>query len=512
MARREFVRRDFCKSTLALAGLALGPAGAANAATAASAASPGAAVTPPADELPKAPGLTKYVSEFIVKTTYEDVPPHVIELGKKTILDGFGLALAGSTSASGPKIRQYIESLGPCGGSATIIGTKMKAHPRFAALANGVSIHADDYDDTGSAMHVAAPTLPPSFALCETAKRSGRDLMLAFHIGVEVADKIGDAVSPRHQQEGYHTTGTIGTFGSAAACAKLRGLDADRTAIALAVAASEASGLRDNFGSMTKPFHAGHAGENGSAAADLAAIGWTAAPDILEAPLGFFMVGGGFDPKLILGRLGKPWMFETPGDLIKRFPCGTIQQQVMDAMLRLIEQNSIRAADVEKVEVGGNLSNYRTLFQHHPMTGLQAKFSMEFAMAILLIDRKATLATFTDAVVQRPDVQDMIKRVRYYVDPEFNKLELQGASLQAMLVEQSMLKIYMKDGKVISGRTEPAKGSPENPMTYEEVAEKFRGNAEFAKWPKEKAESVIEQVKSVESAPDMSRLTSALAG
>jgi len=106
-------------------------------------------------------------------------------------------------------------------------------------------------------------------------------------------------------------------------------------------------------------------------------------------------------------------------------------------------------------------------------------------------------------VVQRPDVQDMIRRVRYYVDPEFNKLELQGASLQAMLVEQSMLKIYMKDGKVFSGRTEPAKGSPENPMTYEEVADKFRGNAEFAKWPSQKAATVIEIVKSLESAPDM---------
>jgi 2-methylcitrate dehydratase PrpD len=181
-------------------------------------------------------------------------------------------------------------------------------------------------------------------------------------------------------------------------------------------------------------------------------------------------------------------------------------------MLRLIEQNKIRAADVEKVEVGGNLSNYRTLFQHHPMTGLQAKFSMEFAMAILLLDRKATLATFTDAVVQRPEVQDLVGRVRYYVDPEFNKLELQGASLQAMLVEQSGLKIYMKDGRVISGRTEPAKGSPENPMNYEEVADKFRGNAEFAKWPKEKAEAVIELVKSLETVPDMNRLTAALAG
>ena len=492
------IRRDFCKTSLALAGMAIGKAHL------------DAGVTP-VEELPKAPGLTKYVSEFIVNTKYEDIPEDVITLGKKTILDGFGLALAGSDSTAGPLIRQYIESLGPCGGSASIIGTKMKVHPRYAALANGISIHADDFDDTGSAFHVAAPILPPSFALCETGGRGGKDLMLAFHVGVEVGNKIGDAVSPRHQQDGYHTTGTIGTFGSAAACAKLRGLDAPRTAIALAIAGSEASGLRDNFGTMTKPFHAGHAGESGTVAADLAAIGWTASPDILEAPLGFFQAGGGFDPKTIVNRVGNPWMFASPGDLIKRFPCGTIQQQVMDEMLRLIQQNNIQAADVEKVEVGGNLSNYKTLFQHHPTTGLQAKFSMEFAMAILLLERKATLASFTDAVVQRPDVQDMIRRVRYSVDPEFNKLELQGASLQAILVEQSILKIYREDGKIISGRTEPAKGSPENPMTYKEVVDKFRGNAELAKWPKQKTESAIELVKSLETLPDMSRLTAVLA-
>jgi hypothetical protein len=214
----RMIRRDFCKNSLALAGLALGGA------RLAVAGERPEALTNPVEELAKAPGLTKYVSEFIVNTRYEDIPENVIALGKKTILDGFGLALAGSASTAGPIIRKYIESLGPCPGSSTIVGTKMKVHPRFAALANGISIHADDYDDTGSAMHVAAPVLPPTFALCELGRRSGKDLMLAFHLGVEVADKIGDAVSPRHQQDGYHTTGTIGTFGSAVACAKLRGI------------------------------------------------------------------------------------------------------------------------------------------------------------------------------------------------------------------------------------------------------------------------------------------------
>src|SRR5579864_7224464 len=150
------IRRDFVKNSLAVA--AFGLTGSRASAAAASCTEA---------EFPKAPGLTKYVSEFIVNTKYEDIPENVIALGKKTILDGFGLALAGSASTAGPIIRHYIESLGPCGGNSSIVGTKMKVHPRFAALANGISIHADDYDDTGSAMHVAAPVLPPSFALCE---------------------------------------------------------------------------------------------------------------------------------------------------------------------------------------------------------------------------------------------------------------------------------------------------------------------------------------------------------
>jgi 2-methylcitrate dehydratase PrpD len=492
------IRRDFFKTPLALAGLTMrSPVAAAAAAG--------------AEELAKAPGLTRYVAEFIVNTKYEDIPEDVVTLGKKTLLDGFGLALAGSAAAAGPIIRQYIGTLGlPPAKSATVIGTTMKVPPRFSALANGVSIHADDYDDTGSSLHVTGPVLPPAFALCEVARRSGRDLMLAFHVGVEVASKIGDAIFPRHDREGFHTTGTIGSFGSAAACAKLRGLSVAQTAYALGVAASQAGGIRRNFGSMTKAFHAGHAAENGCVAADLAAIGFTAADDVLETPLGFFQAaGGGYDPAAIVNRLGRPWMFASPGDLIKRFPCGTIQQSAMDATLRLVAQHAIKAADVERVEVGGNQSNVNTLFRHRPTTGLEAKFSMEFAVAILLVDGKAGLGQFTDESVKRAEVQDLVGRVKYYADPQFDTLGKDGA-FQAVLEEPAILKIHMKDGRLLSTRTAPAKGSPKNPMTYDEVADKFRTNAEFAKWPARKTESIIALVKSLESASTLTALTAAL--
>ena len=499
---RAMIRRDFFKTPLALAGLGL--------ATSASATPPGGAAAAGADDLPSAPRLTRAVAEFIVNTKYDDIPGDVITLGKKTLLDGFGLALAGSASVVSPVVRQYLATLGVTAKSATVIGTAMKVPPRFAAFANGISIHADDYDDTGSSLHVAAPVLPAAFALAEERGCSGKDLMLAFHIGVEAASKIGDAIFPRHDREGFHTTGTIGSFGSAAACAKLRGLTVEQTAYALGVAASQASGIRRNFGSMTKAFHAGHAAENGSLAADLAAIGFTAAGDVLETPLGFFQAaGGGFDPARIVNRLGRPWMFASPGDLIKRFPCGTIQQPVMDATLRLIAQHGIKAADVERVEVGGNQSNVNTLFRHRPTTGLEAKFSMEFAVAILLVDGKAGLGQFSDASVKRAEVQDMIARVTFAADPEFDTLGKDGG-FQAVLEEPMMLRVHMKDGRVLAARTDPAKGSPRNPMTFAEVSDKFRTNADFAKWPAAKTASIIRLVNSFEGASTLAALTAAL--
>lgn len=495
-------RRDFVKSSLALTALA----------GRAERAFPAATPTPnpePTDAFPKAPGLTKYVAEFIVNTKYEDIPKDVLDLGRKSMLDGFGLALAGSASVLAPLVRQYVKSLGITEGHASVIGTAMKSHPRFAAFANGASIHADDFDDTqlsaakdrvyGLLTHPTVGPLPPSFALCELGHRSGKELMTAYQVAVEVECKIAEAISPRHYNDGFHTTGTIGSFGSAAACAKLRGLNAAQVAYALGVVATEGGGFRDNFGSMTKPFQAARAAENGTVAVDLAALGWTAANDILEAPLGFFQAeGGGFDPDAIVGRLGKPWTLATPGVSIKPHPSGSLSHPAMGEMLQLIHDNKIKAADVEKVDVGGNHSMTTSLLHHRPTTGLEGKFSMEFCMAILLLEGKAGLPQYTDAVVQRPDVQAMIRRINFYVDPV-----AEAAGFDKMT---SIIKITMKDGRVINGRAEFAKGSPSNPMSFEEVADKFRGCAEFAKWPKEKTEAAITFITNIDTAPDVSKL------
>ena len=455
-------------------------------------------------------GLTHYVAEFVVRTKLSDIPPDVIELGKKSMLDGLGLALAGSVAKLGQITSSYVQSLGVSRSDATIIGTSKKAPTRFAAFANGIGIHADDYDDTqlavapdrvyGLLTHPTAPCLPAALAVAEARGLSGRDLLLAYHVGVEVECKIAEAISPRHYEDGFHTTGTLGPFASAAAAAKLYGFDSERCARAFGIAASEGAGFRENFGTMTKPFHAGRAAESGLVAADLAALGWTASDEILEAPRGFFhAAGGGYDPAAIEGKLGKPWTFASPGVSIKPFPSGSLTHPGMTEMLRLIKKNNIHANQVEAVSVGTNKNMPNALIHHHPTDSLQGKFSMEFCMAALLLYGKAGLTEFTDEVVRRKEVQDMIQRIHFGVHPE---AEAAGYNKMTTIIE-----IKLQDGRTISGRADFGKGSPVDPMSFDDVAGKFQDCAAFAKWPKQKADRVVEMVRKLETVGNVRDLT-----
>jgi 2-methylcitrate dehydratase PrpD len=457
-------------------------------------------------DFPKTSGLTDYVSKFVATTTYSDIPDDVIELGKKSILDGLGLALAGSKAQTGSISRRYVNSLGICYGKAILIGSAQNSSPRFAAFVNGVSIHADDFDDTqlsaakdrvyGLLVHPTVPVLPAVLALAERRGVSGKELMLAYHTGVEVECKIAEAISPRHYQDGFHSTGTCGPFGSAAASAKLLGFEPQKICNTFGLVASQSGGLRENFGTMTKPFQAGHAAESGLASAELVALGWTAAEQILEADRGFFRAfGGSYDPDAIMNRLGQPWTFASPGVSLKPYPSGSLTHPAMTEMMRLVEANNILPTQVEKVDIGANHNMTTTLLHHQPKTGLEAKFSMEFCLAILLLERRAGLGQFSDEVVRRVDVQEMIRRMNFYVNPD-----AESAGFDKMT---SILKIHLKDGRVIAGRADFAKGSPANPMTFEETATKFRGCAEYADWPKAKTEKIIAFVKTLDSARDV---------
>ncbi len=449
-----------------------------------------------------AEGLTREVAEFVLKTPFSSMSGELLDLGRKSILDGFGLALSGSVAESGHIVQEYLKGQGVAGaGAATVIGTDMKVPERFAAFANGVGIHADDYDDTqlavhkdrvyGLLTHPTAPCLPAAFAVAEVSDLSGEEMMLAYQIGVEVETKVAEAISPRHYQHGFHATATCGTLAAVSAVARLRGYDLDTTLRAMGIAASQSAGLRENFGTMTKPFHAGRSSESGVVAADFARAGWTATDKILESPRGFFQAhGGGFMLEAIHGKLGNPWTFINPGVSIKPNPSGSLTHPGMTKMLELILENDITPDQVERVDVGTNHNMPNALIHHQPKNELQAKFSMEFCMAILLLERRGGLPEFTDEVVNRPDVQEMISRVKFGIHPE---AEAAGYDKMTTIID-----IHLKDGRTISGRSDFGKGSPANPMSYDEAADKFRGCAEFAQWDSGKTEAIIDAVRELE--------------
>jgi len=457
-------------------------------------------------------GLTREVAAFIVDTGFDALPKNLLDIGRKSFLDGIGLALAGSVAATGRIVQDYLKTQN-MHGETTVIGTRMRLPERFAAFANGVGVHADDYDDTqlavqkdrvyGLLTHPTAPCLPAALAVAERRDQSGRELTLAYHIGVEVECKVSEAMSPRHYQHGFHSTATCGTLASAAATAKLYGLDLETTLRALGIAASQSAGLRENFGTMTKPFHAGRAAEAGVIAADLAKAGWTATDRILESPRGFFQAhGGGYALEAIKGKLGKPWTFVDPGVSIKPHPSGSLTHPGMTTMLGLILEHDIKPEDIERVAVGTNHNMPNALIHHRPSDELQAKFSMEFCMAILLLERRGGLPEFTDETVNRPDVKAMIEKIDFGMHPE---AEAAGYDKMTTIID-----IELQDGRKVSGRADFGKGSPANPMSYAEVADKFRGCAEFAGWDKAKSEAIIELVRNLEDLSSARQLTELL--
>lgn len=447
--------------------------------------------------------LTRYVADFAAHTSWRDIPEDVMHLGKKSILDVLGCALSGSISPTVAILRDFHGSLRLADGKGSvIIGSNERLPPRFAATVNGTAMHVDDFDDTQQAatgkfqgIHPSAPVLAALLAQSEAAHGNGRDLLVAYHVGVEVACKLFDATAPQHILGGYHSTGTCGMLGAAAAVGRLSGCDSGTMEVALGIAATQASGLSENFGTMSKPFHAGHSAECGITSVELAAMGFTASRGILEARRGFFSAqGGGYEAERIDARLGKPWAFVDRGVWLKPWPTGSLGHPGMTLMQELIDVHEIDANDVERVELTTSENIHRTLLHHRPQTELEAKFSLEFCLAALLADRKLTLASCTDEYVARPKVQALIARVDYRT---FNEAQAREAGYT---IVTTFISITMKDGRVFEGRRDFGKGSLANPMTDAEVKAKFRDCAAFARWSKAKSERAIQLVWNLEQA------------
>jgi len=457
------------------------------------------------------PAVTDHVARFICATTYEDIPEKVRDLAKAHILDALGLALAGAVAPGSRIVQDYVADLG-CAAVAPVFGTALRTAPRFAALANGAAIHAHDYDDTcpqhradrNGGLHATGPVISAAMAVAGPAGRSGRDVLEAFHVGVEVGCRISHAIDNRHYAGGYHATGTINVFGAAAAVSRLCGADHDTVRTALGLAASHSGGIRENFGTMTKPYHAGHAAEGGTVAAELALRGFTAAKNALEAPRGFFAAaGGGFDPVQVMERLGHPWAFEDPGIWIKPHPSGALNHPAMTLLRKWVRVEGLTPERVKSVRLRTNANVVNTLLHSNPETWLEAKFSLPFNAAVILVKGRAGLAEFTDEVVKAPEIRSMMARIDFAA---FDTI-VSGFTNTTTFVD-----VALDDGTVLSGRVDYPKGSPQDPMTYDEVAEKFQECADYANWPTDKAARIISLVRDFETLSDVSALTAALSG
>lgn len=447
---------------------------------------------------------TARIAEFIVKSRWEDASLTAIEAAKRAILDSIGVMLAGSVEPPA-RIAQRIAEAEGGAPLATVLGTRIRTGGVWAALANGIAGHALDFDDTNFALlgHPSVPILAAALAAGEMAQRDGRDLAHAFLLGFEVETTLAEVMNPAHYAHGWHATSTLGTLGATAASAKLLELDPAETRHALAIAASQASGLKENFGTMTKPFHAGHAAESGVLAALLAREGFTGSEVAIEGRQGYLKVFGSQqeDPAPALERLGAPWKILTTGVAVKPYPSCACTHSLIAALLELRRVHALRPEAVQEVTVGVNRLVPDMLIHHNPKTGLEGKFSAEYCAALALVDGRVGIESFQDARLADPALQSMMRLAKMVVDPTI------PGDLEHHV--WCRVTVRLRDGRTLEVPPREVPGHPSAPLSREALLAKFRDCAARV-LPPDRVESVAEMLEGLDGCPDLRSLTAAL--
>jgi len=454
-------------------------------------------------------GLTTEVARFITTVKYDDFTPKAIFAARHGIIDCIACALAGSKEALANILVDFAQETGG-GNAATIIGRGIKTSAPMAALVNGAMGHALDYDDIARILkgHPSVVCLPPALAVGEAVGASGRDVMLAYMIAFEVSSAIGSGMGVDYGDDlGWHPTAPLGTLAAAAAASRLLGLNEEQSAMALSLAASHACGLRENFGTMTKPFHAGNASRGGVTAAMLVKRGYTAATTGLEGRFGFmhaFSGGRGEDVNAPLEHLGKQFFLERPGVNIKKYPCCGSTHNPLDAYFLLRKEQRVDHRDVESVEVLVDFDPPRSLIHSNPHTALEGKFSIQYCLAAALVDDKVGLAQFEDAEVMRPEIRALIPKITMKRNP--------GYEGKPSWVEQyNEVRIRLKDGTVLSQSQGRDYEGPVVGVTPEGMDMKFRDCAGRA-LPGSKVNEALEILHGLEKQPSIAGLMQAVSG
>ena len=416
-------------------------------------------------------GATDTIAKWIVNTTYEDIPPDAIRVANESCFDVIGVILAGSAQPVGEIIKKYVADQGAAP-QATVLSSGSQSSVANAALANGTMGHALDYDDFGGFGHPTVAIFPALLAIGEHSGATGRDLLEAYVIGCEVGLALQHATKYKQMDKGFHSTAVIGRLACTAACAKLMKLDHGQTVMALGMAGSMASGLIHNFGTMTKPLHAGLTCRDGVTAAQLAQRGLTAGEQIIEHPFGFAttVLGEGiYDLDEMAENLGKPYRVQD-ALMIKKYPCCGGNHAMLDSLFSLMRDNDFTYEDVASAEVDQSYYSVVMLYQD-PDDELKGKFSAKYNVAAALVDGEIAIDTFTQEKIADPTINETMGKVRTRV----------MAKSEEMLTRSDdghKIKITLKDGRVLEHITARADilGSQKNPWGFENIKAKFQEN------------------------------------
>jgi 2-methylcitrate dehydratase PrpD len=410
------------------------------------------------------------IGEFIAGLRHADIPAPAV----RTVCNGFtdvsACMILGRDTAVVDVLKRTLGVV-PGDGEARICFSAKGASAMDAALINGTAAHAHDYDDIGIGVHPAHPSAvlaPAILAEAQVLRCTGREMIAAYVAGYEVWGELARRDAQPHHLKGWHPTGAFGALAAAAACAKLRGLDAGRASHAVALAATQASGLAANFGSMAKPFHAGRAAQVGVFSARLAAAGMTAASDVIEQPKGFLYAvspRGAIDvesPPIF----GQQWWLVSHGLGFKLYPMCYGAHRSLDGMLRLAADHDVDPAEVTDIETEMSPNQQLNLVNHDPQTATAAKFSAEFALAMAIVARRATMAELTDDFLHRADVQALMKRVRITTIPGVG-------DDRPTTPPADRITVTLRDGRRLQRKLDHPRGHSEHPLVGDELWMKF---------------------------------------
>jgi 2-methylcitrate dehydratase PrpD len=459
-------------------------------------------------------GTTDALVAFIRRADLASMPADVVLQGKRCLVDGFGVVLAGSTVRGSAILREFARASGEKAEATALGAGTLRTSASRAALVNAGSGHAMDYDDTqlsttpdrtfGLLTHPTVPPLAAALAVAERQRASGAKFLEAFLVGFEVECKIAEAIDPSHYGRGFHSTGTIGTFGGAAAAAKLMNLDETQLHHMLTIASSMSSGIRVNFGSMTKPLHAARAAEDGIVAAELASRGFTGGDEGLDGRWGFFQVfGSGVDLDRLVPVLGQPYTIVKPGVSFKPYPCGSLSHPSLDAMLKVVTDHDIRPEQVKAVRLRAGSNILDPLRYAVAKNELEAKFSVPFLLSAILLRRKAGVREFTDQFVASAPVQAMMPRVTTVFDRQIEALGFDKI--------RSVVEVDLTDGRTfVQASDDRYRGGPDKPFTREELHAKFADCAQLT-MKSDRIPRAIERIENVEMLRSVNELIQALA-